>query len=58
MHRRNDHHSHVYFGADRVHYINGEWYFLTREGAGVGPFPSKHEAKNQLSIFLFTFEMG
>lgn len=42
----------IHFRAHRIHCINGSWYFLTREGSNVGPFPTREEAETYLSKFL------
>lgn len=42
----------VHFHAERIHRTNGFWYYLTREGANVGPFRTKDSAKKHLDEFL------
>ena len=32
--------------------VGSEWYFTTREGDDVGPFETKQEAEEALSLFL------
>lgn len=51
-HRKNDLKVAAHFRAHRIHTINGEWYFLTREGQNIGPFPTKKEAESGLTEFL------
>jgi hypothetical protein len=38
--------------TDRFFAVNNNWYFSTREGASVGPFGSKTEAKSGLAQFI------
>ncbi len=38
--------------SDRFFCIAGEWYFTTREGQTHGPFDSRDEANESLSLFL------
>jgi hypothetical protein len=38
--------------SDRFFSAQGEWYFSTREGAPIGPFDDKSEAKQGLTDFL------
>lgn len=40
------------FRTHRIHAINSEWYFLTREGQNIGPFPTKDDAEAGLARFL------
>lgn len=42
------------FRTHRIHAINGEWYFLTRAGQNIGPFPNKKAAEESLAEFLET----
>ncbi|MGI9324856.1 MAG: DUF6316 family protein [Pseudomonadales bacterium] len=35
----------TWFRSDRVFLSNNEWYFHTREGVDVGPYPSQFEAE-------------
>tara|TARA_A100000171_G_scaffold53062_1_gene76047 strand:- start:17106 stop:17528 length:423 start_codon:yes stop_codon:yes gene_type:complete len=42
----------ICFRAHRIHRINGSWYFLTREGGNVGPFPNREETETCLSKFF------
>ena len=58
MQRKSDRPFEVHFHANRIHSINGQWYFLTREGANPGPFESKKLAENELAIFLAKNETG
>ncbi len=52
MQRSTDPPTGVHFHAERIHRINGLWYYLTREGANVGPFATKDSAKKHLVQFL------
>lgn len=38
--------------SDRFFSAQGAWYFSTREGAPIGPFREKNEAKNGLRDFI------
>jgi hypothetical protein len=38
--------------SDRFFAVNTSWFFTTREGADVGPFNTKEEAKHNLSTFI------
>lgn len=51
-HRKNELNVSAHFRAHRVHTINSEWYFVTREGQNIGPFPTKKEAEESLVEFL------
>ena len=42
------------FRTHRIHAINSDWYFLTREGQNIGPFPNKKAAEDGLAEFLKT----
>ena len=44
MDRSTDNHESAHFHSDRMYRVNGEWYFLTREGTNVGPFATKEIA--------------
>ena len=52
MQRKSDRPPAVHFHANRIHSINGQWYFLTREGANVGPFETRQLAAKELANFL------
>lgn len=52
MKRKTDTHDSVRFNAHRINCINGQWYFLTREGVNVGPFDSKAIVEKELAMFL------
>lgn len=36
----------------RVFMKNGQWYFMTRNGLGCGPYLNLTEAKKELALFL------
>jgi hypothetical protein len=38
--------------TDRFFAAQGAWYFLTREGASIGPFNDKREARRGLGYFI------
>lgn len=38
--------------SDRFFAAQGEWYFATREGAPIGPFEDKDEARQGLGDFI------
>jgi len=38
--------------TDRFFAVNSAWYFATREGASIGPFGDKSEARKGLADFL------
>ncbi len=42
----------VRYRSDRYVIIGNVWYFTTREGHNVGPFPNKNEAHKGLDMFL------
>ncbi len=50
--RKGDADDSIHFRAHRIHCINGNWYFLTREGGNVGPFATREEAEIYLSELL------
>ena len=52
--RKNDQKVAAHFRADCIHAFNGEWYFLTREGQNIGPFPTRKETEPVLEAFLKT----
>lgn len=43
MQRKEDSLTRVQFRTHRVNCINSQWYFLTRGGENLGPFPTKEE---------------
>lgn len=40
------------FRSTRIFNANGAWYFSTREGEDVGPFPDRQEAEASLLEYL------
>lgn len=40
----------TWFRSDRVFLSNNEWYFHTREGVDVGPYPSQFEAEIEANM--------
>ena len=53
-HRNTDSKAAPPFRTHRIHSINSGWYFLTREGQNIGPFPNKKAAEDSLAEFLKT----
>jgi|TARA_R110000782_G_scaffold13244_4_gene39057 hypothetical protein len=51
-HRKTDSKNAPPFRTHRIYAINSEWYFLTREGQNIGPFPNKKAAEEGLAEFL------
>ena len=41
------------FQMDRFALQNGEWFYMTREGAERGPFSSKEDADDDLTAYLY-----
>jgi hypothetical protein len=56
MKRHTDGQESTRFRSNRIHCINSQWYFLTREGINMGPFASKNEVERQLDLFLSAFK--
>jgi len=52
MQRKEDSLTRVQFRTHRVNCINSQWYFLTRGGENLGPFPTKEDAKKQIASYL------
>ena len=52
MKRDNDRTEEVHFRSERTLRINGEWYFLTREGQTMGPYANKKCALKRLDSYL------
>lgn len=44
--------------TDRFFAAQGEWYFATREGAPIGPFEDKGEARKGLDDFIEFLELA
>lgn len=42
----------VHFRSGRVFCVDNDWYYSTREGEDIGPFPTKAEAEVALTLFL------
>ena len=42
---RNDERAKNWFRADRIYNVSSEWFFSTREGIQIGPFPTREEAE-------------
>ena len=58
MQRKTDAIESVHFQANRIHNLNGRWYFLTREGGNIGPFESKRQAEKSLALYLSGMKAG
>lgn len=52
--RKDDPKEAPHFRTHRIHAINSDWYFLTREGQNIGPFSTKEAAEAGLAEFLKT----
>lgn len=52
MQRKDDSTTRFQFRTHRISCINSEWYFLTRGGENIGPFPTKEDAKKHLVSYL------
>ena len=52
MKRDNDRTEELHFRSERILRINGEWYFLTREGQTKGPYANKNIALEHLESYL------
>jgi Domain of unknown function (DUF6316) len=50
--RSNDQNEEMHFRSGRMLRINNEWFFLTREGETVGPFPDKGSALQELNSYI------
>jgi len=42
----------VWFRSKRYFCVDGKWYFTTREGENVGPFPSSKAAADGLRLYI------
>ncbi len=42
----------VHFRAARFEHVNGQWYFLTREGTHHGPYGTREDAAQELKFYL------
>ncbi|RRJ83397.1 DUF6316 family protein [Aestuariirhabdus litorea] len=42
----------TWFRSERFLCMNGEWYFITREGSQEGPYRSQAEAERDLCIYI------
>ncbi|WP_246119396.1 DUF6316 family protein [Aliikangiella coralliicola] len=38
--------------SDRIFHKSSGWYFATREGLDMGPFPSRRSAEHEISFYL------
>jgi len=50
--RRHGERDTVHFRSGRVFCVDNDWYYSTREGEDIGPFPTKAEAEAALALFL------
>ena len=51
MNRKNDKADQPYFRSDRLFFMNGKWYFASREG-DMGPYVTREYAERMLARFL------
>jgi hypothetical protein len=51
MNRKDDKGDRTYFRSDRIFFMNGKWYFSSREGEQ-GPFASREHAEKLLSRYI------
>jgi hypothetical protein len=51
MNRKDDKSTRTYFRSDRIFFMNGKWYFSSREGEQ-GPFASREYAEKMLARFI------
>ena len=42
----------LHFQMDRLVQQNGEWFYMTRESAEIGPFESKDDAEGDLAVYI------
>ncbi len=42
----------LYFQMDRFVQQNGEWFYMTREGAERGPFESRGDAEGDIALYI------
>lgn len=45
-----------FFRSDRLIKVNDEFYFATREGIDIGPFPTKALAQQGLDRFIYAIQ--
>ena len=45
----------LHFRSGRLFCVDNDWYYSTREGADIGPFPTKADAEVALASFLKEF---
>lgn len=50
--RVHDETNRTWFRSERFARISGEWFFVTREGHNIGPFPSKIAASEGFQLYL------
>jgi hypothetical protein len=50
--KRDSEENKVHFQMDRFYQLNGEWFYMTREGEEMGPFISKQDAKGDLCGYI------
>jgi hypothetical protein len=52
MNVRGGEESKSWFRSDRMLHVNENWYFVTRENTQEGPFSSRNEAENELTLYI------
>ncbi|WP_198292182.1 DUF6316 family protein [Teredinibacter turnerae] len=50
--RRGESEDRVWYRSERFFRADGQWYFSTREGVEVGPYPSRSSAANGLKLYI------
>ena len=44
--------------CDRYYSANGQWYFTTREGREIGPFPYRRAAETRLEDYIIYMKVA
>lgn len=52
MHVRAGEENRQWFRSDRYLHVNDHWYFITRENTQEGPFNSRREAEQELTLYI------
>lgn len=56
MHYRKGETAGLWFRTGREFHVDGQWYFATREGIDVGPYPTQFEAQIEAALLLRQLE--
>ena len=56
MHYRKGEDARLWFRTGREFHVDGQWYFATREGIDVGPYPTQFEARVEAALLLRQLE--